>query len=346
MAVQKLTRIQAGVETVNGTAVAADTILLCSATFPAEDRMVHLPNPDIGVRGRGLVGTATVLKAHAQGGTLEDADGAYFELFPLLLSACAKGNVTAVEQTTGAGDYLWTFAPPQTGAETLDTFTLELGADDPAAATVGSEIAYCLIPQLTITGDCISGEVHVSATYDGAEIVPTTVTAGLSIPTTEFCVGRLSRIYIDDTWAALGGSEIANSLINWSITINGGAHHKFFGGTTRAPNLHQQGDIYGTANFTFERNAAVRTEMQKYRAGAATYTQDDRYISLQVTGDQIGAGDNQTLRLDMAGYWTDWQLQSGVSNGNSHDSATFEMAYDGTGTQNFQALVTTTISAI
>ncbi len=86
--------------------------------------------------------------------------------------------------------------------------------------------------------------------------------------------------------------------------------------------------------------------MQNYRAGAATYTQDDRYISLQVTGNQIGSGNSSTLQLDMAGYWTDWQLQGSVENGNSRDEATFEFAYDGTGTQNFQALVTTTISTI
>jgi hypothetical protein len=346
MGVQKLTKIQAGVEAVNGTAVPADTLLLCTATFPAQDRMVHLPNPDIGVRGRGLVGTPTVLKAHAQGGTLADADGAYYGLFPLLFSSCLNGNVTAVEVTTAAGDYLWTFTGPQTGAEDLDTFTLEIGADDPAAPTVGSEIAYCLIPQMTITGDCVSGEVHVSATFDGAEVVPTTITAGLSAAAAEFCVGRLSRIYINDTWAALGTTPLANALVNWSVTINGGAHHKFWGGTTRTPNGHQQGEIFGTASFTFERNAAVRVEMAKYRAGAATYTQDDRYISVQVTGSQIGAGTNHTLRLDMAGYWTDWQIQGGEENGNSLDVATFEMAYDPTGTQCFQALITTTQATI
>jgi hypothetical protein len=317
-----------------------------TADFPAQDRIVHLPNVDIGVRGRGLVGTPVVLKAHAQGGTLADADGMYFEGFPLLFNACVDGGVTGVEQTTGEGDYLWTFASPQTGAETLDTFTLEKGADDPAAATAGSDIAYCLSPEMTITGDCVSGEVHCTATFDGAEVVPTTMTGALSLPTAEYMVGRLSRIYVDDTWAALGGSEIASALINWSVTINGGAHHKFFGGTVRAPSGHQQGEIFGTASFTFERNAAVRTEMQKYRAGAATYTQDDRYISLQVTGNQIGAGDSQTLQLDMAGYWVDWQLQGGVEEGNSLDVANFEFAYDPTGTQNFQALVTTTISAV
>jgi hypothetical protein len=346
MAVQKLTRVQIGVEAVNGTAVAADTILLCTADFPANDRIVHLPNPDIGLRGRGLVGTSTVMRAHAAGGTLADADGAYYELFPLLFSACLNGNVTAVEATTGEGDYVWTFTAPQTGAEDLDTFTLEKGADDPAAATAGDEIAYCLIPTMTINGDCVSGEVHVSATFDGAEVVPTTVTGALSLPTAEFCVGRLSRIYIDDTWAGLGGTELASALINWSVTINGGAHHKFWGGATRAPNGHQQGDIYGTATFTFERNAAVYTEMQKYRAGAATYTQDDRYISLQVTGNQIGAGNSSTLQLDMAGYWIDWQIQGAEENMNSLDQATFEFAYDPTGTANFQAIVTTTIATI
>lgn len=346
MGVKALTRVQYGLEAVNGTAVAADTILLCTAALTAADREVHIPTVDAGVRTAQLLDYAVVRRAHASGITLADADGAYFELFPLLFSSCLNGNVVAAEQTSGEGDYLWTFTAPQTGAEDLDTFTLEIGADDPAAATAGHEVAYCLVESMTISGDCVSGEVHVSANVAGDEVIQTTVTGAIALPTAELCVGRLSRIYVDNTWAGLGSNEIANSLINWSVTINGGGHHKFWGGTVRHPSGHQQGYISGSAQFTFERNAAVRAEEAYYRAGADTYTQTERFVEILVTGNQIGSGEVQSLTLDMAGLWTDWQVFGAEENMNSLDVATLTFGYDATGAQGIQALVSTTLAAI
>ncbi len=86
--------------------------------------------------------------------------------------------------------------------------------------------------------------------------------------------------------------------------------------------------------------------MQQYRAGAESYTQTERFVSLAVTGTQIGSGNNHTLQLDMAGLWTDWATQGAEENGNSLDVATLTFSYDSTGAQAFQALVTTDISAI
>lgn len=341
MGVQPLTKVQYGLEATNGTAVAADTILLCTFDVPANDREVHIPNVDAGIRSSMLGDYAVVRRAHAAGGTLADADGAYYELFPLLFSACLNGNVSPSEQTSGEGDYLWTFTAPNTGAEDLDTFTLEKMDNIDAV-----ELMYCLVPTMTITGDCISGEVHVSATVDAAEVVHTTGTGGLSLPTAELCVGGLSRIDIDSTWAGLGTTELTNCLINWSVTLNGGAHHKFWGSADRHPSGHNQGYITATANFTFERTSGVQTEADFYRAGADTYTQTQRFISLSVSGNQIGAGDNSTLQLDMAGHWTEWGTQGATEDGNSLDTATFTCDYDATGSQMFQALVTTTVSAI
>jgi hypothetical protein len=341
MAVQAFTKVQYGLEAVNGTAVAADTILLCTFDVPANDREVHIPQADVGLRTAMLDEYAIVRRAHAAGGTLADADGAYFQAFPLLLSACLNGNVTAVEQNTGEGDYLWTFTAPTTGAEDLDTFTIEKFDDSDCA-----EIAYCLIPELTISGDCISGEVHFSATVDGDEVIHTTGTGALSLPTAELMTARLSRFYADTTWAGLGGSEIANSLINWEVTISGGAHHKFHGGTVRHPSGHNQGYITASASLTFERTAAVETESDFYRAGADTYTQTQRFIRIETLGTQIGAGDVQNLSIDLAGLWTEWGSQGAVEDGNSLDTATFTMGYDSTGTQGLRVLVTTDISTI
>ena len=341
MGVLPFKSVQVGVEAANGNAVPADTILLCESTFPTADREVHIPQVDTGVRTPGLLAAAVVRRAHGTGMTIADADGAYFQLFPLLFSCCLTGAVVAVEQNTGEGDYLWTFAAPQTGAEDIDTMTVELSDD------VGcNEIAYVLIESLTITGDCVSGEVHVTAACAGNEGIQTTKTPALSLPTAELCVGRLSRIYADATWAALGTNELEDSLVNWSVTINGGAHHKNWGGTVRHPSGHNQGYITGEAVFTFERNAATYAEEAYYRAGADTYTQTERFIEVAVAGTQIGSGDTHSLVLDMAGLWTDWSSFGAEENMNTLDVATLSFGYDGTGAQSFQALVTTDHNAI
>jgi len=340
MANQALIKVQYGLEAANGTAAAADTMLACTASLTADDRQIHIPAVDLGVRSNMLLSGAAVRRAHAASIALDDADGAYFQLFPVLFSCGLNGNVSPVEQNTGEGDYLWTFTAPQTGSEDVDTMTLEMGDD-----AGGYEVSYVLVEQLNITGDCVSGEVHVSATCSGDLVDQTTVTGGLSIPTMELCIGKLSQIYVDSSWANLGNTELADCLVNWEVSLTTGAHHKFWGSNSRTTSGHNQGYITGEATFTFERTSGVYTEEANYRP-ASGYAQTPRFIRLTTTGTQISSGDNQALTLDMAGLWTSWQTFGAEDNGNSLDQATLTFGYDTTGAQSFQALVTTDVSAV
>jgi hypothetical protein len=333
--------VQYGKETTHGTAVAADTVLAMNAILPESDRDVHIPNIAIGNRTTRLLDSAVTRRVVADGITLEDQDGAYFEVFPLLFSMGLIGSITATEQSTGQGDYLWTFAAPQTPGETVDSITLEVGE-----IGGGYEIAYCLAKSIRISGDVATGEVHVSAELFGDEVLQTTLTTSQTLPSTvELCVAKLARIYIDATWAGLGGSELAGALLNFDITINGGVHPKFFGSAARQFDSHDQGEISGTATFTFERISGVVTEEAKYRP-ASGYAAAARFVRLTITGTQIGTGDSQTLQIDMAGAWTAWQSIAGDQDGNTYDVATLTFGYDRTGTQSLSINVTTTISAI
>lgn len=335
-----LTKVQYGLEAAHGTPVAADTMLAMRAILPDSDREVHIPNVAIGTRTPLLLDSAIVRRVLADGITLEDADGAYFEVFPLLLSMALLGNITAVEQNPSEGDFLWTFAAPQTGAETVDSITLEVGDD-----TQGYEMGYCMAKSIRITGDVASGEVHVTAEVFGDQIIQTTLTAAQSLPTTvELCVAKLARIYIDDTWAGLGGSELAAALLTFDVLINGGVHPKFFGSAQRKFDGHGQGEIGGEAKFTFERVAGVATEELKFRP-ASGYAVAERFVRLTITGDQIGVGDSQTLQIDLAGVWTAWQSIGGDQEGNNYDVATLTVGYDATGAQGVSVAVTTTIDS-
>lgn len=334
-----LTKVQYGLEGTHGDAVAADTMLLCRVGMAESDREIQIPQVDMGVRTPGLLAAAIVRKLIADGMTLEDADGAYFELFPLLFSLGIVTE-TATEQNSEEGDYLWDFPAPQTGAETLDSMTLEVGD-----GTQDYEIEYVQARSIRITGDCISGECHVSADLYGRQVTLTTLTASLDVPTAEMVNSKLARLYIDDTWAAVGTNEVAAALINFDILINGGAHPKFQGAANRYFTSHGQGAITAEATFTLERNAAVAAEELNYRP-ASGFAQTERFVELKIAGTQIGEGDVQSLVINLAGLWTAWNSLGGEEEGDTLDVVTLTAGYDTTGEQAVQAQVTTTVAAI
>lgn len=340
MGSQSLTVVQYGLETTHGTNVDADTKLLMRAEMPDSDTVVVVPTVNMGTRTNKLLDSAFVKQVLADGITLQEPeDGMVFESLPLIFSMgiCAS---TGTEQTTSQGDYLWTFAVPQTGAESVGSITLEKGDD-----TQGYEVGYVLAKTITLSGDVDEGTVKCSVECVGADLRQTTVTAAIAVPAAEFMTAKLSRIYIDDTWAELGDTELEGALVNWSITINTGVHPKMLGSATRTFDSHGQDAITFEATFTFERIAGVATEELKFRP-ASGYAVTSRFARLTVTGDQIGTGDSQTLQIDMAGVWSSWTPIGSDRDGNTLDVAVLTGGYDKTGAQSLSINVTTTVSEV
>jgi hypothetical protein len=341
MGVRVLTKVQYGLEGVHGTAVPADTMLLCNISVPEDDRQVHIPEVMIGRRTNLLLDAAVVRRLVADGMALEDMDGAYFQIFPLLFSCGLLGGVAPAEQTALQADWLWTFAAPQTGAEAINTMTMEIGDN-----VVQYEIPYCFARSITISADCVSGEVHVSADMVGQFVAQSTITPALAVPSVEMCIGKLSTVSVDTLWANLGTTPLTNALVNWSVTINTGAHPKFWGGASHKFSGHEQGAVSGEATFTLERNALVAAEELLFRPAAGGITRTTRCVEIEMLGTQIGTGDVHSLVLDMAGQWTSWSSLGSEEEGNSLDVATLSFGYDITGAQGFQALVTTNVPSI
>lgn len=340
MGVATLKKVQYGLETTHGDNVAADTMLLLEVSLPESDREVVIPEVNMGVRTNRLLDSAFVRRVLADGIVLETpAAGLYFEALPLIFSMGILAS-TGTEVTTGQADYQWMFAAPQTATETIATITLEVGDDQQ-----GYEIGYCLAKQITISGDCDSGEVNCSVEVVGEQVEQTTVTPDLSIPTAEFMSAKLSQIYIDDTWAGLGGNELTAALVNWEVVIVTGVHAKLFGSSGQLFGSHGQDAILARATFTFERNAAVKAEELKYRP-ASGYATTTRHVRLTVTGTQIGTGTNQSLQIDMAGVWGQWHSLGADREGNTLDVCVLEGGYDDTGGQGLSVTVTTTIDGI
>ena len=338
-----LHKVQAGVEgaTHGAVPVAADTMLLGEVVLPEADREVIIPGFGTGQRIPGQLLSAFVRRIIAEGVTFStpgDRGGLYYQLLPLLFSMCIKGNITPVEQTGSQADWLWTFIAPLTGAETLDTITLECGDDARAY-----ELAYVFAPELTLAGNADSGEVTLTAQLFGDKITATTFTAGQSAPAATFVVGKLARLYIDATWAALGGNEIEDALLDWTLSIKGGGHPKLRGSATRLYESHGQGELEITLNLGLERSAAVQTEEDHF----LSTTVAKRFVRLEIdSGVQIGTGDTHKLTFDLAGAWVGWQMFGRDQDGNALDAATLRVGVDNTSGSAFEALVTTNVAAI
>lgn len=325
----------------HGTAVPADVRLLANIELPESDREWKIPSVGIGKRVPELINATYVQRIAAEGVRLTTPDGLYYQILPQIFSSCVKGNITPAEQSVGEGDYLWAFTDNLTGDEDLETFTLETG--DGVAANEAIEIAYCLIPDIEITGNAETGECTLSATINGDAILPTTLSTVATMPTFTAVLGKMFQLDVDDAWASLGTTPFTDALVDFVLRINGGAHHKRRGSANLKPDAHGQGKIGISLTLGLERTAAVIAEAQKY----FTETRDDRHLRLEIdSGVIIGAGVNHKLTIDLAGIWTAWHAMGKDQDGNNLDVATFTCGYESTGLHAFDIDLITDVAAL
>jgi len=328
----------------HGTAVEADTRLAANVVLPESDREVVMPSAGVGQRVTNIIDNAYVRRILAEGITLETPaeSGLYYQILPLLFSLGITGNVSPTEQTASEGDYLWEFDANLSSAEDVDSMTLEFG--DSTDADQGYEVAYCMASSIEISGNADTGEVTSNVTLFGDEIAVTQMTSGLSYPSITGISGGLARLYVDDTWAGIGSSEISNALLDWTLTIDTGVHPKLRGNANQKIADHGHDETSISLNLGLERGATnLDTEEDYYRSSTVTA----RFVRLEIdSGIAIGSGNNHKLTVDIAGTWTSWQSLGRDQDGNSIEVAMLSGGYDTTGSAAFGIDVTTDVSAI
>jgi len=330
------TKHQFGKETTNGTAVAADTMIV-GGIVPgiSPDRVPRRPMENIGVRADSY--RAHILQVFwAQPLTLPEG---YFQILPALLSIGLVGDITAVEQTTSQGDMLWDFDPSHTADNALDSLTYETGDD-----TEAYEIEYVMAESFGLSFQVNQGQegspVELGADLFGRQVTDTTFTGGLSLPSPEPINGKLSRLYKDSTWANAGVTELSNILRGGNLEILNGTHPKFLGSANQYFDEHGQGPIAARLGLTLERGAASDAIFDDFQA------QTERLIRLAFNGSQIGTGDTHNLTVDLFGTFESVTPLNAEDRGNNIDVAEFVAHYDPTGAKNVRVQVTTDVSAI
>lgn len=328
-------KFQWGKETVNGTAVAADTMLLADPKPLRPDRSPTLIRHAIGVRSNAdSVETYQYLVRDSL-----RLGHAYFQILPMLLSCGLKGTITPTETTGGQADYLWTHTPAVTGSNALDSITLEEGDD-----TQAYETEYVMFERLRISGQIAQDQgespVVIEADYFGRQHTGTSFTGSLSLPSVNFMNAKLARFYLDTAWAGVGGTEKTGILRAFDIEILTGVHPKFLGSAAQYFTSHGQGDIEVMAAFTFERGAASDAIWDAMQAKSL------QVARLTITGPVIGTGTAHKLTLDIGGIWQDVIPMNQEDRGNNIDTALLHSKYDATGAKALAVTVTTNVAAI
>lgn len=329
-------KYQIGVETNNGTAVAADTVVLADPKPLRPDRRPTQIPAALGVRG---MSADEVIYQYLVQETLRFTTG-YFQILPLLFSCGLKGGVTPSEQTVDQDDYLWAFLPSLTAGNTLKSFTLEEGDD-----TQAYETEYVMFERIRISGQIAQGQggespVVIEADYFGRQHTLTTFTGSLSVPSVEYMTAKTARLYLDTTWAGVGGTEKANVLRGFDLEILTGTHPKMLGDANKYFNTHGQSYISAMLALTLERGAISDAI---YDAMLAKTFQVAR---LMLTGAQIGTGDPHSLSIDVGGIFTEVVPMAQEDRGNNIDTCVLSSKYDATGEQILDVNLTTNVAAI
>lgn len=327
-------QVQYGKESTRGTPVAATRLWIGQMPAVKTDRKPVFPQEHFGVRASEF---RSVIHQYLYINSLASEHGA-FQHLPFLFGCGVKGGVTATETTGGQADYAWAFTPSLTAANSPDAATLRMGDD--AQAWISE---YCMFERIRISGQVAQGAdaspVNVEADFFGRQLATTTFTAGQSGPSLEPLNAKLARLYIDTTWAGVGGTELANLLRTFDIEILTGVHPKFEGSASKTFNSHGEGIISVMGTFGIEGGSTAAAKLALQQAGTF------QVARLEINGGQIGSGVNHQLRVDFGGAFEDVTPISGADRGDNLATFVLHDYYDYTAAKKLQLSVITNINA-
>lgn len=265
--------------------------------------------------------------------TLSTEHGA-FQHLPFLFGAGIKGAVTAAEQTSSQSDYLWNFTPSVDSINDIDSFTLRFGDNVQAWMT-----KYAVVERIRISGQIAQGSepspVSIEADFFGRKIETTTFTSNINAPTLVGMNAKLARLYVDTSWAGVGGTEAANLLRSFDIEIITGQKPKFSGSADETFSGHSGGVIGVVGTFGIEGGSSANGYFANHQNG------DLVVVQLDINGPAIGSGDNYQARFRFGGAFEDASPIDGEDRGDNLSTMVVRGYHDPTGDKTLELSVLT-----
>lgn len=327
-ALRELELVQVGMESVPGTAVAADMVLLGTGMEWAEDQgRIVLEEP------RGVLANYETQDLRFGVGFQYEGYLDYEQvLLPLLTGI--EGGVTGVDQDSG-GPYLWEFDPTLTAADGVDSATIEYVEDDGTTEHIEREAAYLTCSEFEIDIP-LNGLAMLRATYFARQSKSSTVTASLSPLSRALIPGELFTCAIDDTYAGIGGTAFGGHIRQATLRVNTGISPKYSlkGRTDLDFTGHNRAKITGslTLRVELDSNAGDSGEVGDWRSGNL------RFVRLKATNG------TKVAQFDVVVKWIQAPRIS-FDGSTKVVELVGELMYDPTGTKVFLASITNQLSA-
>ena len=257
-------RIQAGKEASRGTGVAADKVIIGTLTVTPSVQY-HRP-----VDERNSLAEFHRSVAVAQGTRMRFEGDATYEQLIDWLSMSVKGGITpATVESTGR---TWTFTPNTSAKNVQDSYTFEYGDD-----VQMWDAAFSLCENLEL-GITLGEVVQIRADMFAKFAAKSSFTGSLNeIVPTEIVANHL-RVYIDDTWAKLGDTQVAELVTGAMVKLPTGI----------AASKRADGALDFSAVSESKTHLELDIDMLSSTAGITEYdayvANADRAIRLELTG--------------------------------------------------------------
>lgn len=287
-AIHPFDKVQAGIESVKGTALAATRVLVGEGVYFEEQDMYRAAYP----RGYRATpgGAGTILQKRARLEMNADLSAEQI-LWPLLTGI--KGAVTP---SASASLQTWVFTPQlTTSVITLDTATIEYMQGDGTTNHFYGESAYCFTTGFKISS-AFGNVPKLSWTMAGRARQTDTPTAALVPYTTlEELTHPLLKVYNDTTWAGLGGTQLATIVRSANFECMTGVMPDYTadGRADKDMTKHSVGSLGGKLSLVLEMDSVGAAQFTNFRSNAL------QYIRLIWTGRTISAGVS-TVQIDGA----------------------------------------------
>lgn len=315
MGIQAARFLQLGLETVQGTSVAATARWRGHGLIEDASEYVF-DEEDINY----ISGVDRTHKPNLLAKVSMDDSDATFQQLPYILAAGVKNQVAGVADGVGT-DFIYTYTFPTTAVNTVKTYTIE-GGDDQQE----EEVEFCFVDSFKITGKP-SESLQMSAEWFGRQAVPSTKTGSLALPSVEDILFNKGTLAIDAVGGTLGATVKSSTFFGMSLAVKTGWKAQFSG----------DGNLYFTfikntmpeivLDITFEHDATSVAEKAFWRAQTA------RQLRLKFLGNAVGtpgtAWSTNALQIDLAGKWEKFDKLSEL-NGNDIVKGTFRARYNST----------------
>lgn len=318
MGIKALRKLQLGLESSSGTAVAATTIWRGENMLLSDDRQVVHPPENIGI----VTGVDRAYVPYLAGSLSMGEHEATFEQLPYILSAGIKDVVTGAADGAGTGK-IYAYPFPTTALNAIKTYTLESGDDQEA-----ERMEYSFVKSFSISGKAQEA-IKVSAEWGGRQVGLNAFTGALSIPAVEEMLFQKTKLYIDPTSTHPATTNKANTLLSFSLSCTTGWKENFTGdGNLYFSNIRFDGSAFElTLNVTFEHDGTAAAEKVAWRAGTS------RSIKLLTEGSATGTGgttySKKTFIANLLGKWEKFEKLD-EQNGNDIVTGTLKCRYNAT----------------